>query len=124
MPVNLGQPFLGPDQSPNLLKQSGLVGLLGEWGWDVRSVPDLVVDVAADSATIAADAVLNARNSTQVGRVCKKIFDMTAAEASDESRFLLILGGDHCIPIGTIPAIRSKRYVATTLCPPNLILHV
>ena len=111
MPVNLGQPFLGPDLSPNLLKQSGLLGLLHDWGWEVRAVPDLVLGAASDSATIASDALLNARNCTQVGRVCKDIFDMTAAEAADKDRFLLILGGDHCIPIGTIPAIYAKRYV-------------
>ena len=40
--------------------------------------------------------------------MCEKIFHQVS-EHSITDNFLLILGGDHCIPIGTIPAIKKHR---------------
>ena len=40
--------------------------------------------------------------------ICEKIYDQILEQA-ETSNFVLILGGDHCIPIGTIPALLKPR---------------
>lgn len=49
-----------------------------------------------------------AKNCYEVGNVCKLIEKKIVGELSNEN-FPLILGGDHCISIGTISAIKKLR---------------
>lgn len=51
----------------------------------------------------------NARNIDQIGRTCRDICTTMTNHISYHDEFHLILGGDHCIPIGTIPALMSRR---------------
>lgn len=48
------------------------------------------------------------KNCSQVGSVCESIYHQVQKEAASDN-FLLILGGDHCIPIGTLPGILTSR---------------
>ena len=41
LPVNLGQPFLGPDKTPNQLLDNGLIKLLTSSGWKVNQLPEI-----------------------------------------------------------------------------------
>ena len=50
----------------------------------------------------------NAKNCAEVGYVCEKVFHVVKQHAETDN-FVLILGGDHCIPIGTIPGLVSAR---------------
>ena len=52
---------------------------------------------------------LNAKNCREIGRVCEAISKATFQQALDPDNFVLILGGDHCIPIGTIPGLVAAR---------------
>lgn len=51
---------------------------------------------------------LKAKNCAHVGRGCRSIRDHVADHCKDHN-FPLILGGDHCISIGTISAIKTAR---------------
>ena len=109
VPVNLGQPFMGPDRAPELLKEHGLNALLAASGYRIIVEPDIVsTDFTAAFREGATGEQLNARNCEEVGSVCEKIYGRVKEHAETDN-FLLILGGDHCIPIGTIPAIMSAR---------------
>ena len=104
VPISLGQPFMGPDRSPGMLMNNGLLKMLGDCGWRVAVVPEITPDAAAPKALDSP----NAKNCSQVGSVCERIYNKVLEHAKMDN-FLLILGGDHCIPIGTIPGIVKAR---------------
>jgi len=106
-PISLGQPYQGTDQSPTLLKEQGLLKMLSSFGWRINQLPELQAP-GKDKANIKNDEEFNAKNCTQLGIACKNIHDQVLEQARTDN-FLLILGGDHCIPIGTLPAILSAR---------------
>jgi arginase len=54
------------------------------------------------------DKQYNARNIREVGEVCKRI-DALVHDHVTQGNFVLVLGGDHCIPIGSIPPILRAR---------------
>lgn len=106
IPINLGQPLLGPDKAPSLLQKAGLNNILKQCDWRVDIQPPF--EAAPVSHTV--HDFPSAKNIDQIGRTCKTICDtMTNYIAQNEDNFHLILGGDHCIPIGTIPALVSRR---------------
>ena len=109
IPMNLGQPFLGPDLTPHLLKEHGLSSLLSSCGWRTEMVPDIVSGGIPPIYVPKKDIILgNAKNCAEVGFVCEKVFHQVKSYAETDN-FVLILGGDHCIPIGTIPGLVSAR---------------
>ena len=109
VPCNLGQPFLGPDQGPKLLIESGLFGLLADCDYRIKQIPDILPIVTHESnADVKLMAARNARNSLQVGLTSEVVHQKVFEEAKTD-HFLLILGGDHCISIGTISGIKAAR---------------
>ena len=107
VPISLGQPLLGPDRSPQLLLERGLLKMLDECGWATEVLPE--IKNSDDVRRKGGGDGLNAKNVAEVGRVCERIFATVLEQAQTEDKFLLILGGDHCIPIGTIPGIVRAR---------------
>jgi len=112
VPVNLGQPFFGPDRSPSLIKEHGLLQLLSSCGWRVHQLPDIKSPQSSLSSSspneVVPSGVILPKNCAQVGSVCEAIYQQVSKEAAT-GNFLLILGGDHCIPIGTLPGILNSR---------------
>jgi arginase len=107
--MNLGQPFLGPDLTPHLLKEHGLSELLASCGYRIIMEPDIVAAGPPPLYTPPTNMTLgNAKNCAEVGFVCEKVFHQVKKHAETDN-FVLILGGDHCIPIGTIPGLISAR---------------
>ena len=103
VPISLGQPFLGPDRSPGMLMDKGLIKMLAGCGWRVKILPEISSNDAA-----VKENQLNAKNCELVGETCERIYKVVSDIARSDN-FLLILGGDHCIPIGTIPGIVAAR---------------
>jgi arginase len=109
VPMNLGQPFLGPDLTPQFLREHGLHQLLADCGWRIVTEPDIVANGTPPLHIPNPQLKLGlAKNVAEVGFVCEKVFHQVKKHAETDN-FLLILGGDHCIPIGTIPGIFSAR---------------
>jgi hypothetical protein len=72
IPCNLGQPFLGPDLSPQLLKDAGLLSLLSDCGWRVKLLPDILpTPVPSRLDEAAALIAKNAKNCAQIGKLKK-----------------------------------------------------
>jgi arginase family enzyme len=74
----------------------------------MHQVPPLFLDSIDVSGCGELAHGLKAKNCAQVGRGCKAIRDHTA-EHCKPGTFPLILGGDHCISIGTISAIKKAN---------------
>ena len=109
-PMTYGQPFVGTDSGPSLLRENGLLKDLSALGWRVEDIPDL------DFSSICAEAVkenasthnTNARNSLQVGAGTKVLADLVESKLK-VGRFPLILGGDHSIGIGSLAGILRAK---------------
>jgi arginase len=86
---------------------AGLGKMLGSIGWGADHVTPLVIETSA-----APEGVLptgfKAKNCSRVGSGCEAIYQHTKAHCG-VGNFPLILGGDHCISIGTISAIKEAR---------------
>jgi len=95
-PMTYGQPFVGTDRGPELLRESGLLNDLSSLGWRVEDIPDLDFDTicaeAAKSSNAAAMSI-NAKHSLQVGAGCSVLADLVESKLR-QGRFPLILGGD------------------------------
>lgn len=76
----------------------------------MNQLPDIRAHKASDvsSSYTIPPGVVVPKNCAQVGSVCESIYHQIAKEAASDN-FLLILGGDHCIPIGTLPGILTSR---------------
>jgi arginase len=109
IPVHLGQPHVGTDMSPAMLLNSGLQGILEENGWNV-TVHEQLCDPHRfrPKSWTEEEKKLNARNCLEIGQACQRIEERVYKQAVTDD-FLLMLGGDHSIPIGTIPAIVRAR---------------
>lgn len=100
--MSSGQPFLGADNSPQLLKDRGMLQMLANCGWRVHQMPD-IVEVQGNGVALES-WMGNAKNCASIGATCENMYTAVKKEA-ESGNFVLILGGDHCIPIGTLPAL-------------------
>ena len=108
-PMTYGQPFVGTDIGPQIIREGGLRSMLTALGWRVEDLPDLDFDSdAVASAGQAAQVNGNARNPHIVGRGTERLADLVA-EKLQQGRFPLILGGDHSIGIGSLAGILQTR---------------
>lgn len=74
----------------------------------MKQVPPLFLDSLSDSDGGTLPTGFKAKNCAQVGIGCKAIRDHVNEHCTDRN-FPLILGGDHCISIGTVSAIKEAR---------------
>lgn len=103
--MTYGQPFVGTDAGPSLLREKGLRNMLTSLGWRVEDIPDLVFDT--DQFADAVDPP-NARNCSLVAHGAKLLADMVESKIR-EGKFPLILGGDHSIGVGSLTGILRAR---------------
>ena len=86
--------------------QNGLFRTLGDCGWRVKQLPDVT---NINISPVKTEVHLNARNVNEVGIVCGRIKQQIEDELAISNNFILSLGGDHCIAMGTVAGIVSKR---------------
>jgi len=108
-PMTHGQPYVGTDSGPALLREAGLRGMLSSLGWRVEDLPDLVFDKEPSTTTsTTASFKGNAKNPLLVGQGTKMLADIVE-EKIKQGRFPLILGGDHSIGMGSLAGILRAR---------------
>lgn len=97
-PMTYGQPFVGTDRGPELLREEGLLKDLASLGWRVEDNPDLDMDTICREAASQSNAVRlpNAKNSIEVGAGCSAVANLVESKLK-LGNFPLILGGDHSI---------------------------
>lgn len=106
-PINCGQPNLGTDKGPQILRDQGLSQHLASLDWRVEDTQDLqcAVPSAADPAPPPG---ANAKHCFAVGRANEALAHVVAAKAR-EGKFPLVLGGDHSVGIGSVAgALRAR----------------
>jgi arginase len=110
VPISLGQPHIGADYSPARLKEAGLIKLVKGLNWNVNEIPDIVAaeNINTNSASTKTLTSTKAKNIAQVGHTSENVYKTVLKEAKTDD-FVLILGGDHCIPIGTITGLKEAR---------------
>ena len=74
----------------------------------MNHIPPLVIESFTNATTHVVPSGMKAKNCMQVGKGCEAIYKHTRDHCKDKN-FPLILGGDHCISIGTISAIKEAR---------------
>jgi arginase len=105
--MTYGQPFVGTDSGPRLLREAGLRSMLTALGWRVEDLPDLDFE-KVPRASVECGYHGNARNPEIVGPVTKLLADLVQDKLT-QGRFPLILGGDHSIGIGSLAGIMRVR---------------
>jgi arginase len=79
---------------------------LSNAGWTVSQIPALSFDQVKED--YQHPAIPQAKNAAKVGTASRLIRDHVAKFCQPDN-FPLILGGDHCVAIGTISGIKSQR---------------
>eukprot|EP00903_Cladosiphon_okamuranus_P012729 g11900.t1 len=106
-PGQFGQPLAGTDKGPSLMREAGLLGSLAALGWRVEEMGD--VDMTGPPG--GADPALaggHAHHSVAVGAGCRRLSDAVFAKAA-EGKFVLTLGGDHSIALGSLAGVLRAR---------------
>lgn len=111
--MTYGQPFVGTDSGPALLREAGLRNMLSALGWRVEDLPDLDFNNVnlnnnGNFSSAMQDYEGNARNLQLVGQGTAQLADIVQ-EKLQQGRFPLILGGDHSIGIGSLAGILRMR---------------
>jgi len=129
-PYSWGQPRAGTDLAPALLRGAGLKRKIDELGWKSNDLGDVIIPSSSSSSSSSSSAALSGaeirfpdsssssssgggmirglRNQIEVGRgnhaICNAV-----ANASKSNDFVLTLGGDHSIALGSISGVLSGR---------------
>jgi arginase len=104
--MTYGQPFVGTDVGPELLRKAGLRPLLSALGWRVQDIGDLQFEnmILEKDDEINNSFTGNAKNSHHVGAGAKKVYE-SVLSSLQQRRFPLVLGGDHSIGLGSVAAV-------------------
>ncbi|HLS06520.1 MAG TPA: arginase [Bacillota bacterium] len=105
VPVDLGQSRRGVDMGPSAIRYAHVKDVMKALNYQVIDLGDLTVSNDLDEKDVGQQ---NLHNLYQIIYENKKLAKIVDREVS-ESRFPLILGGDHSISIGSIAGI-AKHY--------------
>lgn len=105
-PMTYGQPFVGTDSGPNLLREAGLLNMMTSLGWRVEDHGDIDFEKIANTASN--EFFPGARNCGIVGAVNEHLSNVVE-EKIKMGRFPLLVGGDHSIGIGSIAGVLRAR---------------
>ena len=103
-PMTAGQPLLGTDSGPELIRSLGLGGRLATLGWRVSDAGDLEFPSPGPGDLTLAPGDGRAKNSMAVG-AGNKILATAVETALSQGRFPLVVGGDHSIAFGSLAGV-------------------
>eukprot|EP00580_Thalassiosira_gravida_P010000 CAMPEP_0201628938 /NCGR_PEP_ID=MMETSP0493-20130528/3761_1 /ASSEMBLY_ACC=CAM_ASM_000838 /TAXON_ID=420259 /ORGANISM="Thalassiosira gravida, Strain GMp14c1" /LENGTH=400 /DNA_ID=CAMNT_0048099829 /DNA_START=172 /DNA_END=1374 /DNA_ORIENTATION=+ len=115
-PMTYGQPFVGTDSGPSLLREQGLLQDLTNLGWRVEDTPDLDFSTICEqarsennsSSNLLHNNNPNAKHSLEVGAGTKVLAELVESKLK-LGKFPLVLGGDHSIGIGSLAGILRAK---------------
>ncbi|TMW68373.1 hypothetical protein Poli38472_005841 [Pythium oligandrum] len=105
-PMTYGQPLLGTDSGPDLLRAGGLHKQLVDLGWFVEETGNLHFTPPRADDPVLDSRYGIAKHSFAVGNGLKLISD-TYTQKAKEGKFCLVLGGDHTIGAGSLAGMLS-----------------
>jgi arginase len=101
-PLDLGAGRRGVDMGVSALRVANLKGRLESLGYEVEDLGNVGVEQQESHP----EGALNARYLTQITHTCTRLAEKVQASLQ-QSRFPLVLGGDHSVAIGTIAAVSN-----------------
>jgi len=101
-----GQPLVGVDLGPNFIRKGGLQSRLTSDGWRVHDSGD--VDVAKQTDAVSHIDTPLVKGAGIVGRT-NELLHHACLPPLLSGNFLLTLGGDHSIAVGSISAVLKAR---------------
>ena len=116
-PMSLGQPQFGVDQGPAYIRSAGLHQRLELDHWKIDDRGDCDFSRCEDEGRSSASKAANGKavsdsplalNSLSVGHANYLVYK-AATKSAQEGKFVLTLGGDHSIAVGSIAAIIKAR---------------
>ena len=109
-PMTYGQPFVGTDSSPALIREHGLVRDLDKLGWRVDDTGDIdfVTICEQQQYQQSSSIVINAKNCLKIGAGTKALSNIVESKIK-LGHFPLILGGDHSIAVGSLAGILRAK---------------
>jgi len=106
-PFSGGQPLLGVDLGPRYIRKGGLIQRLEKDSWRVHDNGDINIPNTIKEEE-ENDKNSNVKRAVTVGSVNRSLYD-SAQTVLQSNHFLLTLGGDHSIGIGSIAAVLKHR---------------
>ncbi|CAM9463112.1 unnamed protein product, partial [Choristocarpus tenellus] len=106
-PGQYGQPLEGTDKGPQLIREAGLHRSLTALGWRVEETGDVDMTGPVGGADPEVAGGF-AHHSKAVGAGCQRLAAAVEAKAT-QGRFVLTLGGDHSIALGSVAGILRAR---------------
>jgi arginase len=105
----MGQPKAGTELGPLSLRQAGIRASAESLGWVVRDVGDVdLTGRGTGAAGRAAGDEAEARSLAAVGRGARVLHEAVYAAARNGD-FVLTLGGDHSVALGSVSGILRAR---------------
>jgi arginase len=103
-PLDMGSGRRGVDMGPSAVRVANLNGRLAELGYEVADLGNVPV-VQPESQP---EGHPHAKYLPQITDTCARLAEMVA-EALQQEKFPLVLGGDHSIAVGTVSGV-SKHF--------------
>ena len=111
-PMTYGQPFVGTDSSPALIRDHGLVRDLDKLGWRVDDTGDIdfvtICEQQQQYQSSSSSVQINAKNCQKIGSGTKALSNIVESKLK-LGHFPLILGGDHSIAAGSLAGILRAK---------------
>jgi arginase len=110
-PMTYGQPFVGTDSSPALIREHGLVRDLDKLGWHVDDTGDIDFVTICEQQqyqSSSSSVQINAKNCQKIGSGTKALSNIVESKLK-LGHFPLILGGDHSIAVGSLAGILRAK---------------
>ena len=104
-PVNLGQPRDGTELAPAAIRAAGLDAAVTNCGWRLHERGDVAVPKPSESDP---QPERSARNAYALGRFSAALAAQTC-DAAKDGHFVLTLGGDHSMSLGSIAGVLKAR---------------
>ncbi|EQC31536.1 arginase [Saprolegnia diclina VS20] len=104
VPMTHGQPLLGADFGPDMLRNAGLHKVITELGWCVEENGNLNIKPPTASDPVMDPKYGQAKRSFAVGNGLKQLADVYEEKAK-QGKFTLVLGGDHTIGAGSLAGL-------------------
>ncbi|KAJ8600763.1 hypothetical protein CTAYLR_006101 [Chrysophaeum taylorii] len=99
-PQNRGQPYIGTDRGPALLRRAGVREMLASLGWRVDDRGDCDMGGPVEAGW--------PKNAAAVEAGSRSLFE-AAKRAHADGCLVLALGGDHSIALGSVAAAIASR---------------
>ena len=100
-PQQFGQPRGGVENAPKLLRQAGLAETVSSLDWRVNDEGDVDMQTTQDVAGPL-------RHAAQIGHGSQNLME-ACVKAHARGNFVLTLGGDHSVALGTVSAALKAR---------------